>query len=82
LFVHGHGACYEGIARDPQLPVGPALQPAVLHELAADGIEGLRRLRKARHGRVDPGVQRGDLGGELASLGAILLQLCGPGARG
>ena len=82
LLVHGHGARHERIARDPQLPVRQALQPPVLRELPADGLESLRRPRVARDGRVDPGVERGDVGGEFASLGAILLQLACPGARG
>ncbi len=74
MLVHRHGTRRQGGAGEAELLVGEALESAVVLDLPADRLESTRRAGVARDGAADLGVERGDLRGELARLGLVLLQ--------
>ena len=82
VLVHRHGPRRQGGAGEAELLVGEALEPAVLRELTAHRLECPRGARVAGDGGADLRVERGDLRGELAGLGPVLLQRPRARARG
>jgi hypothetical protein len=81
VLVHGDGPCRERGAGQPEFLVGEALQPLVLVDLPPDGVESARGAGVPRDGCPDPGVEPGDLGGDGARLGPVLLERSGTRAR-
>ena len=78
VLVHGDGPRGERGAGQAELLVREALEPAVLLELPAHGLEPARRARVPRDGGADLRVEARDLRGDGLGLVAVLLERRGP----
>ena len=68
VLVQGHGALHERETGLRQLVARERLLPLVDADLGADGLQGGGGLRVALDRRLDTGVERADLGRQLARL--------------